>query len=517
MSGIAYNPPLEQLAIFDPSVFIYDQTALTQQSALTNFLAFPTAQGTETFGDLISNGTATLNTTIQSGTATFNGLSNFNNRATFTTSTFNNQADFNSIVNLNSTANINTANISNTLSLLNGANSSLIDMDASNNFVINNNYNGGQIFFTIKDPTLNQVCNTLSYTKSNGLRSICNVLNDNFICFTASSSSTTTSLQLCVSPNGGTYNNLVSPNDPFIVGTGAGSNLGSLVLTTWSSSRLGIRINSNGVNSVEVAGALIQLNATTTGGLTSTTPQPASTDSSTKIPTTAWVQSAITGSATAPMPYYQAYYFINAPSNFDRAGYFQFNFTGANFDVNDYFSFQARIVLTTTTSTLTAIAPNSTNINFTCDVYPARCPANSTNPSAYGNNPTLPTTTNFSLMNGSIYNGSALQSTYVVSSAGSPYVPLGRWYFVSGYSITSQGTSYPTTSPSPLAPYIAYGTAQQSAFGIGVWNTQLCNTNYSIEIQLLNRGPNGTGQGITLTSNYSLSGGNKLNEVKVGL
>jgi hypothetical protein len=302
-----------------------------------------------------------------------------------------------------------------------------------------------------------------------------------------------------------------------MVGTGASINLGSLVLTTWSSSRLGIRINSNGVNNVEVAGALIQLNATTNGGLTSSTPQPLATDSSTKIPTTAWVQSAITNNASPPVPYYQAYYFINAPSNFDRAGYFQFNFTGANFDVNDYFSFKARIVLTTTTSSLTTIAPNYTNVNFTCDVYPARCPANATNPSAYGVNPTQPNTTNFSLMNGSIYNGASLQSAYVVSSAGGPYAPLGRWYFVSGYSITSQGTSYPTTNPAPIAPYIAYGTAQQSAFGIGLWNTQLCNTNFAINIELVNRGPNGTGQGITLTSNYSLSGGNKLNEVKVGL
>ena len=60
MSGISYDPPLENLAIFDPSVFLYGDAPLTQQYALNNFLRFPTAQGTENFGDLNSSGTANL-------------------------------------------------------------------------------------------------------------------------------------------------------------------------------------------------------------------------------------------------------------------------------------------------------------------------------------------------------------------------------------------------------------------------------------------------------------------------
>ena len=67
MSGISYDPPLEQLAIFDPSVFIYDQNLSSTTSGGT-FLNFPIAQGTETFIDLISNGTATLNTATVSNT-----------------------------------------------------------------------------------------------------------------------------------------------------------------------------------------------------------------------------------------------------------------------------------------------------------------------------------------------------------------------------------------------------------------------------------------------------------------
>lgn len=259
----------------------------------------------------------------------------------------------------------------------------------------------------------------------------------------------------------------------------------------------------------------IQLNATTTGGLTSSTTQPTSTDSSTKIPTTAWVQSAIV--LASPMPYYQAYYFINAPATFDRYATFQFNFNGANFGINDYFSVLFRCSLITTTNNA-SVAPNYATFNTIIDVYPARCPANNTNPSAYGVNPTQPNTTNFSLLNGSIYNG-GLQSAYVITSAGAPYAPYGRWYFSNNYTIWTSGTAYPTTSPNPIAPYIQYGTPEKSAFGFGLWGSSFVYSEFAINLQLINRGPNGVGQGITLSSNYTLGGGtgNTLKETKVGL
>jgi len=264
---------------------------------------------------------------------------------------------------------------------------------------------------------------------------------------------------------------------------------------------------------INMSSANIQLNATTS--LTSTTTQPVSTDSSTKIPTTAWVQSAI--ALAEPMPYYQAYYFINAPATFDRYATFQFNFTGTNWGVNDYFSISLRVSLITTTNN-TNVAANYATFNTIIDVYPARCPANNTNPSAYGVNPTQPNTTNFSLLNGSIYNG-GLQSAYVLTSNGLPYVPYGRWYFSNNYTIWTSGTAYPTTSPAPIAPYIQYGTAEKSAFGFGIWGASITYSYFSIKADVINRGPNGVGQGITLSSNYTLGGGtgNTLNEVKVGL
>jgi hypothetical protein len=515
--GISYRPPTENLAIFDSGVFLAADMPLTYNNISGNFLKFPVGQGTETIPALIVPGSSTLGVTSvtdlnASGTATFNGISYFNDRAHFDVTTFDGVADFDNTVNINSSI----------LSLTNGAFNTTLYMNPSNNLVINNNTAGGNMSFNIRDPTLNQVCNTLSYTKSNGLNSSCSVLNNppttsaNFICFTASSASTTTALQLCVSPNSGSYNNLVAANDPFIVGTGAGSNLGSLVLTTWSSSRLGIRINSNGVNNVEVAGATIQLNATSTGGLTSTTPQPAYTDSSTKIPTTAWVQSAISsGGTTSPLPYYQSYYFIsNTSVNTDRYGTVQLNFTGANFLVNDYFTLRFKFAVVSGSTSTSSLGPNYTCLQGLIDVYPARCPGNTGSSGAYGINQNLPSVSNFPLMNGSIYDGSAYNSNYVIPQQAT-YVPnSGRWYYVTQYSST--GYAYSSTIPVPIIPYVTSGTANQSGFGFAIWSQLLTNTENTLYLELINRGPNGTGQGITLTSNYSTTGTNKFSESKTG-
>ena len=334
----------------------------------------------------------------------------------------------------------------------------------------------------------------------------------------------------------GILNPLVQNGDNQIVcSEGAAQNGAVLVAGIWSNVCNGLKVNGPaGTTSIAHGGvggnpttsfSCNGTNSTINGPaiFSSTTPPtsaqtiPASNDSSTIIPTTAWVQSAISGGSLSPMPYYQAYYFLNAPLNFDRYATFQFNFTGTNWGINDYFSISFRCSLVTTTAN-TSNAPNYATFNTIIDVYPARCPANNTNPSAYGVNPTQPNTTNFCLLNGSIYNG-GLQSAYVLTSNGLPYAPYGRWYWSNNYTIWTSGTAYPTTSPAPIAPYIQYGTAEKSAFGFGLWGASITYSYFSINMQVVNRGPNGTGQGITLTSNYTLGGGtgNTLNEVKVGL
>jgi hypothetical protein len=54
--GISYNPPTEDLPIFDSSVFINDTTTTSG-----SYLEFPVAQGTETLQEIIVNGISTFN------------------------------------------------------------------------------------------------------------------------------------------------------------------------------------------------------------------------------------------------------------------------------------------------------------------------------------------------------------------------------------------------------------------------------------------------------------------------
>ena len=56
-----YLPPIENVPIFDTSLFNQVTTGLTYEDALTKFLTFPTAQGTETLLDVNITGTLTAN------------------------------------------------------------------------------------------------------------------------------------------------------------------------------------------------------------------------------------------------------------------------------------------------------------------------------------------------------------------------------------------------------------------------------------------------------------------------
>jgi hypothetical protein len=63
-----YNPPTENLPIFDNSVFVSDETPVTIGYANTHYLKFPTAQGTENLKAINVAGTATFtNNIVQSG------------------------------------------------------------------------------------------------------------------------------------------------------------------------------------------------------------------------------------------------------------------------------------------------------------------------------------------------------------------------------------------------------------------------------------------------------------------
>ena len=75
MSGISYSPPTEDLPIFDSSVFL-SQVVATQAHVASNYVQYPSAQGTETFPNIVVSGTSALQTTntgILTATSTAGG------------------------------------------------------------------------------------------------------------------------------------------------------------------------------------------------------------------------------------------------------------------------------------------------------------------------------------------------------------------------------------------------------------------------------------------------------------
>jgi len=91
-----YNPPTENLAIFDASVFLTQDIPLTPAEADKRYLRFPNAQGTENMADTNINGVLTANSTSNFNgnsnfalgtTTTLNGITNINGNSNFATGT----------------------------------------------------------------------------------------------------------------------------------------------------------------------------------------------------------------------------------------------------------------------------------------------------------------------------------------------------------------------------------------------------------------------------------------------
>jgi hypothetical protein len=59
-----YQPPTETLPIFDPNVFISNNTSLTPATADLRYLRFPYAQGTENLQVINVDGVATFGTDV---------------------------------------------------------------------------------------------------------------------------------------------------------------------------------------------------------------------------------------------------------------------------------------------------------------------------------------------------------------------------------------------------------------------------------------------------------------------
>lgn len=261
-----YNPPTENLPIFDPVVFLTGDEALTTNEADKRYLKFPSAQGTEDLQAINVNGIAQFNTNIGVGS-----LSTSNNTPTLTTNKTalilgnggNGKLDVDCPINISSFGSLN---------LVSG------DINMSSNSFINQG-------------DTNTTANNLGLTNMKKPLTMDGTLNTDRIiqnCYyqlqNISSLSTTT---------GQIYSNngvIIYDND---------TNSGTHQFAT---------NNAGGSQTLPLQFNSVDMSIATTNPPTQTATQPAFTDSSTKIPTTAWVQGAITAhptSTTSTLAYYR--------------------------------------------------------------------------------------------------------------------------------------------------------------------------------------------------------------------
>lgn len=269
----ATNPPDPNVNTFNNLYWITGDTALTQEQADKRYLRFPTAQGTENL--------AAINV---SGIATFN----------------------------------------NDIVVADGAENSTITMNGTTDTLTTiNNVNSGTMVFAVKDNTgvqKNIFTGTASSVNVNGNTQA--VFSGGTTSYTIQTSGTTTNAPMTIDlpaasntglvlidagivQSGSVVNGLqnISMNANQSIGLSTngelvlndyGSNPQSYIAITTDPTTKDFEIVSNTLAApVNVIAFTPSTNTLTTGAT-----QPASSDSSNKIPTTAWVQSAIAGSVS---------------------------------------------------------------------------------------------------------------------------------------------------------------------------------------------------------------------------
>lgn len=322
-----YNPPTEDLPIFDNNVFTSGNEVLTVDVANKNYLKFPIAQGAETLTDITVLGTSTLNGTLTQNNAilnidqtdhTNNNLGN-NLRAT----------DFYGDVRLLRPSGVNGGSLQFTdITTLPYGNNFTQQYQSGNGFKIINQSLGGSIGMSQK-------------TSGNVLRTPLTLLSTGSTFATTSTDGNNITLA-CLETVSGKYigihpsvtvgsqmpilagdNQIVSKNQSntpnttaLVVGCQSTVSNGLKVDSVTNITTIGQGGTSNGVYttsfSCDGTNSIIKGPAqfTSTSPPTSDQfPLPGPTDSSNKIPTTAWVQSAITSGGIVPL-FLRGYKFI---------------------------------------------------------------------------------------------------------------------------------------------------------------------------------------------------------------
>jgi len=367
----SYNPPLENLPIFDSSVFNNIEEPLTTSSAGTQFLKYPIAQGTETLSDIIVLGTSSYSgIEIHNNTETHNGQIIANNVIT----------QNNAILNINQTDHTNNNNGNNLRATtfygdvllrrpdtINGGAMFLYDV-GSNSGKFMQIYQSGNAANIVGQATGGFI--SLGQLNSIGtVRNIYTGLATGTTIKTYASDGNNITLAVLENDSGkfiGLQPNVqAGGNMPVIAGDnviisklGNTPNTTALSIGCQSNISNGIKIDSvnnittlgqggvtNGVysNSFSCSNTASTINGP--ASFSSTTPPtsaqtiPASNDSSTKIPTTAWVQSAI--GSSAPL-FFRAN--LNQQPTVTGTGTVNITFTGGSaVSINDSFTLRYTI------------------------------------------------------------------------------------------------------------------------------------------------------------------------------
>lgn len=447
----SYNPPLENLPIFDSSVFNNVEEPLTTSSAGTQFLKYPIAQGTETLSDIIVLGTSNF-----SGTETHNGQIIANNVIT----------QNNAILNINQTDHTNN-NLGNVLRATNiygdvkllrptGGNGGIIQFNDITNVVVGNNFT--QVYqsgsgFTFTGQSLGGNCLFRQNTAAGVLRSPLNLLSTGSTFATTSTDGNNITLAVLetistkyigIQPSVSVGQNMpVLAGDNMIVSKNQSNTLNTTALVVGCQSNVsnGLKIDSVGNTTLIGQGGTTNgvyttsfscdgTNSTIKGPAvfssttapTSAQTIPASNDNSNKIPTTEWVQAAIVNGAASPL-YYRAYKFMTnpvIPLATTTIGNLTINFTnGSTLKINDSVNirFSIRFDYNITSSTAQSLYYNTFYGNLI--IYPNRIQTNTA---------VNPVDANPVYLNGSFFGSTA----YTYSNVS--LAPSGRWTWTDNYT-----------------------------------------------------------------------------------
>ena len=307
MSGISYSPPTEDLPIFDSSVFL-SQVVATQAHVASNYVQYPSAQGTETFPNIVVSGTSVLQTTntgILTATSTAGGRQlqirdSVNAGPSFILNN-GNQLSINSVTDTSIPVSLfQTSLLLQTRDPTNGGvvllNGNSTAMTIGNAATLN--LSGGTTM-NVTYPTLNTQSITLAVNQNLGMSgtgsinqttpsNVSNLLGNS----TISGIAGTRQLSFR-SANNGVYSSLwQNLNDNYLQCLSSNSSGSTLHIQASD-------ITNTTIDLVSISPTLFSVAHTTDISLNSTNPptttatQPIASDSTTKIPTTAWTQSAI--------------------------------------------------------------------------------------------------------------------------------------------------------------------------------------------------------------------------------